>query len=258
MNADLLACEGVCLRRGRCGTVLDNVSVSLRAGELVGLLGLNGAGKSTLLRILLGLLKPDRGHVLLEGKPLGAYSASSVAQQLAYVPQSHTAAFPYSVRRMVELGRVPHTGLGSALRAEDHAAVDHAMARLGLQEMAERPVTQLSGGERQRVVLARALAQEAKALLLDEPMTGLDYGHQLRLMSLLGEFAAEGRLILLTSHRPEELFAPASRVLVLDNGHIVADGLPQNVVTAEHMSRLYGVSLKQVDHEGSRFFTMEK
>lgn len=108
------------------------------------------------------------------------------------------------------------------------------------------------------MVLARALAQEAKALLLDEPMTGLDYGHQLRLMSLLGEFAAEERLILLTSHRPEELFAPASRVLVLDDGHIVADGLPQNVVTAEHMSRLYGVSLKQVDHEGSRFFTMEK
>lgn len=158
---------------------------------------------------------------------------------------------------MVELGRVPYSGLTGRLSWEDRLAVDAALERMGLSGFADRPVTELSGGERQRVVLARAIAQDAQGLLLDEPMTGLDYGYQLRLMALLADLAREGRLVMLTSHRPEELYVRASRVLVLDHGRIDADGPPQDVVTAQRMSALYGVPLTQTDHAGNRFSIME-
>lgn len=239
---------------GRKHPVLEGIDLSLERGELVGLLGLNGAGKSTLLRLLMGFLKPSAGEVLLEGKSLRVWSASAIARHLAYVPQSHAAPFPYTVRRMVELGRVPHSGLTGRSGPEDRRAVETALERMGLERLAERPVTELSGGERQRVVLARALAQDAAGLLLDEPMTGLDYGHQIRLMALLSELAREGRLVMLTSHRPEELYVRASRVLILDHGRIEADGAPGDVVTAQRMTALYGVPLHQTDHAGNRFF----
>ncbi|AAW60360.1 ABC transporter ATP-binding protein [Gluconobacter oxydans] len=251
----LLSCRNLGFRQPR-GTVpvLEGIDLSLEKGELVGLLGLNGAGKSTLLRLLMGFLTPSVGDVFLEGRALREWSASAIARHLAYVPQSHVATFPYTVRRMVELGRVPYSGLTGRLSWEDRLAVDAALERMGLSGFADRPVTELSGGERQRVVLARAIAQDAQGLLLDEPMTGLDYGYQLRLMALLADLAREGRLVMLTSHRPEELYVRASRVLVLDHGRIDADGPPQDVVTAQRMSALYGVPLTQTDHAGNRFF----
>ncbi|MFT8952048.1 MAG: ABC transporter ATP-binding protein [Gluconobacter sp.] len=258
MSGDFLSCQGITLKRSSRSVVLNDVSLTFRRGELIGLLGLNGAGKSTLLRILMGLLKPTSGEVYLEGTLLSSLRPLDVARRLAYVPQAHAMTFPYTVRRMVELGRIPHHGVAGRLGAEDRLRVDQAMGRLGLLALAERPVTELSGGEKQRVVLARALAQEAVGLLLDEPMSGLDYGHQLRLMSLLAELAAEGHLILLASHRPEEFFSAGHRALILEEAQIVADGPPELIVTAERMSRLYGVPLAQIDHAGKRFFHREE
>lgn len=258
MTEVFLSCEAVTLKRLGRPAVLDGITLTFRRGELVGLLGLNGAGKSTLLRILMGLLKPTSGTVHLEGRLLPSFRSTDVARRLAYVPQAHAAVFPYTVRRMVELGRVPYHGIAGRLGPDDQRKVDAALERLGLCALADRPVTELSGGERQRVVLARALAQEAVGLLLDEPMTGLDYGHQVRLMGLLAELASEGHLVFLTSHRPEEFFSSGSRALVLDGGHIVADGPPEQIVTAERMSRLYGVPLAQIDHAGKRFFHHEE
>ena len=250
-----LCCEGLTFcQPGRKRPVLEEIDLALEPGELVGLLGLNGAGKSTLLRLLMGFVMPTAGEVLLEGRALREWSASAIARRLAYVPQSHVASFPYTVRRMVELGRVPYAGLTGRLGAADRVAVEAALERMGLEALAGRPVTELSGGERQRVVLARAIAQDARGLLLDEPMTGLDYGHQIRLIALLHDLAREGRLVMLTSHRPEELYVRASRVLILDHGRIEADGPPQDVVTAQRMSALYGVPLRQMDHAGNRFF----
>lgn len=254
-----LACKALTYRRG-AQIVLDGVDLSVRSGEVVSLLGVNGAGKSTLLRLLLGLSKPSGGGVLLDGRPLESYRRNDIAKRIAYVPQSHQATFPYTVRQMVSLGRVPHrsigsmAGLGGALRDADRMAIDAALARLQIGMLAERPYTALSGGERQRVMLARALAQGATILVLDEPMTGLDYGHQARLIRLLASLAREGYAVLNTSHHPDHVLDGATRAVLLQQGRIVADGLPRDVIDATSMAALYGVGLRQVDVDGHRFF----
>ncbi|AOX15867.1 ABC transporter ATP-binding protein [Kozakia baliensis] len=249
----VLSCDDIAFRY-RQRSVLRHVTLAFQAGEMVGVLGVNGAGKSTLLRILLGLLAPTEGYVFLNGVSLKNMRRTEIARELAYVPQTHAANFPFTVEQMVTLGRIPQSGLNHRPSPEDRAVIDSALDRLGLQGMAQRPCTELSGGERQRVVLARALAQETRVLILDEPLTGLDYGHQLRLLAFLRDLAAEGKLVLFTSHRPEELFGHANRVLVLQDGEIAADGAPGEVVDAALMSALYNVDLAQIDHGAHRFF----
>jgi iron complex transport system ATP-binding protein len=253
VSAELLACQGIVYRReGR--RVLDGVALQLHAGEIVALLGVNGAGKSTLLRILLGLIQPQQGKVELSGRPLAAWRRVQVARAMAYVPQIHVASFGYTVRQMVALGRVPHAGLGRELSEDDHAAIEQALQRLRIGALAGRPYTELSGGERQRVLLARALAQQARILVMDEPLNGLDYGHQLRLLALLQELAADGHAVMLTTHRPDEALHGASRALLLQHGRVVADGPPGRVIDAASMAALYDVELGQVDAAGRRFF----
>ena len=170
-GVSFLSAQGVVFRRGK-RTVLDGVSLSFRSGEVVGLLGRNGAGKTTLLRLMLGLMRPHGGEVTLDGIPLPRYSRRNLAQRLAYVPQMHRAHFPYRVRDVVSLGRTPALGPVGRIRVEE------ILCRLGIVPLAERPYTELSCGERQLTIIARALAQGSKLLILDEPLTGLDYGHQ--------------------------------------------------------------------------------
>ena len=249
----VLACRDVVFRRGE-RTVLRGVSLGLAAGEIVALLGVNGAGKSTVLRILLGLLKPDSGAVLLDGQPLERTNAREAAKRIAYVPQTHAATFPYTVEQMVSLGRIPHAGLGRRLSGEDRQAVKLALDRVDMAHLAPRPYTALSGGERQRVLIARSLAQEARILVLDEAMTGLDYGHQMRLIGLLRELAAQGYAILSTTHHPEQALLGASRAVLLEEGKVIADGRPRDVITATSMATLYRVPLRQIDADGERFF----
>ena len=248
-----LACSGIGFDRG-AAQVLDGARLAFGAGDVVALLGVNGAGKSTLLRILLGLLKPSRGAVTLNGRPLHAYRRQQVAAQVAYVPQGHVATFPYTVHQMVGMGRLPHAGLAMRLQAADRAVIDQAMARLRINHLAARSYTELSGGERQRVLLARALAQQAPILIMDEPLTGLDFGHQVRLLALLGELAAEGHAILHTTHQPEHALRGANRAVLLERGRVIADGPPAAVITAQAMSAFYDVDVAQVDVGKHRFF----
>lgn len=248
-----LECRDIVFRRG-ASLVLDRVSLEVRPGEVVSLLGVNGAGKSTLLRIMLGLLTPASGEVLLNGKPLGAYRRRDIAQRVAYVPQTHVASFPYTVEQMVALGRVPHAGIGRALASRDYDAIHASLARLEIAHLAQRAYTELSGGERQRVLLARALAQQASVLVMDEPLTGLDFGHQLRMLSLFRELAADGYAILNTTHRPDDAFDGTSRAVLLDHGRVIADGPPQEVIDARSISALYDVAVEQIDAGSRRFF----
>jgi iron complex transport system ATP-binding protein len=251
--SETLACRGIVYRRSHA-LILDDVSLSVAAGEIVSLLGVNGAGKSTLLRILLGLLPADSGTVLLNGTPISKQRRKAVARCVAYVPQVPLAHFPYTVAQIVALGRVPHLGLGRKLRTADHTAIDSALMRLDIAHLAARNYMALSGGERQRVLLARALAQQARIVVMDEPLTGLDYGHQLRMLSLLAELAAQGYAILSTTHRPEDAFHGATRAVLLERGRVVADGAPRDVLDAAAISALYGVAVDQLDVERYRFF----
>lgn len=252
-SAVTLACRALVYRRAQA-RILDAIDLDFAPGENVSLLGVNGAGKSTLLRLLLGLIAPAAGEVLLDGRPLGAWRRRDIARRLAYVPQSHVAAFPYTVLQAVTLGRVPHAGLGRALTQDDRDAIDAALERLDIAHLAHRDYTLLSGGERQRVLLARALAQQASMLVMDEPLSGLDFGHQLRMLTLFAELAADGYTILHTSHRPDDAFHGSTRAILLDRGRVIADGAPHTVVDARAISTLYGVPVAQADVGRYRFF----
>lgn len=221
--------------------VLSGANLTLGPGEVVALLGVNGAGKSTLLRLLLGLIRPSSGAVLLEGRPIQSWRPREVARRLAYVPQAHVAPFPYSVREVVLLGRLPTRGLFRAPDRADRAAADAALEHLGIAHLAARPYTEVSGGERQLALIARALAQGARLLVLDEPATGLDFGHQLRLLDRLGALAGEGYGVLMTTHHPEHALMAATRVLLMRAGRVEAEGAPREVVTPARVQALYGI-----------------
>lgn len=226
--------------------VLSGVNLSLATGEVVSLLGANGAGKSTLLRLLLGLLHPASGEVLLDGQTMDSWPRQQIACRLAYVPQVHVTPFPYTVREIILLGRLPAGSLFRAPSRADHEAVDEVLEHLGIAPLATRPYTEISGGERQLALIGRALAQGARLLIMDEPATGLDYGHQLRLLDRLSMLAEEGYGVLMTTHHPEHALIASTRVLLMRDGRIEADGRPEEVVTAETIHRLYGVHVDAV------------
>ncbi len=224
--------------------VLCGVTFRVGPGEVVSLLGANGSGKTTLLRLLLGLLQPASGEVTLNGKPLRRYPRRELAQRLAYVPQTHTTPFPYTVRDVVLLGRLPCTGLTHSPSRHDCAVVVDILARLGIGALAERRYSEISGGERQLTLIARALAQGARTLVLDEPVTGLDYGNQLRFLEHLRALAGAGYAIVKATHHPEHALMASTRVLLLHGGRIIDDGPPQQVVTPEAIARLYRVRVR--------------
>jgi iron complex transport system ATP-binding protein len=221
--------------------VLRDVSFSVAAGELVALCGPNGAGKSTLLRLLLGLHAPSAGAVTLAGTPVAALSRRQIARHAALLPQDAPADVPLSVREAVALGRLPHLGRLRAETSADAEAVARALAATDTTGLAERPIAELSGGERHRVHLARALAQEAPLLLLDEPIAGLDVAHQLAAMDLLRAPADGGRAVVVALHDLALAARRCDRMLLLAGGALCADARPADVLTRETLARVFGV-----------------
>lgn len=241
-----LCASGVAYSYGR-RVVLRNIEFSLHTGELVALLGINGAGKSTLLRVLLGLEKPQSGHVVLNDRSLETFRRRDLACCMAYVPQAHTAPFPYTVNEVVLLGRIAQRGYLRAPDATDRAVAQRAIAQLGIGALADRPYTTLSGGERQLTLIARALTQEAGVLILDEPASALDYGNQIRLLDRLRALADRGYAILFTTHHPEHVQIAADRVALLIDGRMAADGSPKTVLTPETLRQLYGIEVEWLE-----------
>ncbi len=227
--------------------VLNGVSAELTPGGLIGVLGPNGAGKSTLARAMLGLVAPSAGRVLLDGRDVRTTPAAERARALAYLPQGGVLHWPLSVERLVALGRSPHLGPLSRLGAEDRAAVDGAMARAEVAELRDRTATELSGGETARALLARALAVEAGALVVDEPLAGLDPGHQLDTMALLSEHARSGRLVVAILHDLTLASGWCDRLLLLSHGRLVADGPPAEVLDDARLAQVYGVVAHRFD-----------
>jgi iron complex transport system ATP-binding protein len=234
--------------------VLCDVGLSLGPGEVVSVLGPNGAGKTTLARVLSGVLRPERGSVALGAAPVASLSRREIALRMAVVPQEGRVPFPYEVREMVSMGRAPRLGPLGRLGDEDRAAVQRALTRLGLVELAARRYPTLSGGEKQRVLLARALAQGAPTLLLDEPTAHMDLGHRLfafeQIRSWVDAAPAE-RAALIVSHDLSLAARFADRVLVLDRGRVAAEGAPAEALTAELIERVYGAEARvEIDETG--------
>lgn len=243
----MIAEPALCLRdlhfsyRGRA--VLRGIGFTLDHGEIVSLLGANGAGKSTLLRLALGLRRPDAGDVLLDGRPIGTLPRRTIARHIAYVPQSHVAPFPFAVEEVVMLGRLAETGLLRRPAAADRAAVAGSLDQLGISHLARRAYTEISGGERQLTLIARALAQGAKLLVMDEPASGLDFGHHVRLLERMKHLAARGYGILMTTHHLDHALTASTRAVLLKDGRVLRDGPPKLSVTAETIALLYDVRL---------------
>lgn len=234
--------------------VLEDVSLAVRPGRVLVLLGPNGCGKSTLLRTLPGLLPPLGGEILLDGKPLGDYSPRRAAQKIAYLPQSR-AAPSITARRMVLHGRFPYLSYPRRYRREDHEAVDRALAAAGALDLADRPLPELSGGQRQKVYLALALAQETETILMDEPTTYLDVRHQLETLALLRRLAGEGRGAAVVLHDLCLALTAADDVAVLGEGRLLALGGPEEIFQSGILARVMGVRLDRVaGPEGWRYF----
>jgi iron complex transport system ATP-binding protein len=233
-----LAFESVSFGYGRRQVVRD-VSFHVDSGEMVGLLGPNGAGKSTLLHLGAGTLRPARGVVRIQGDDISHLSRREVARRLAVAPQEFSVQFAYTVRQIVELGRMPHHDLLSMPRHEDVRAIEAAIEAAGVEHLANRVFNDLSGGEKQRVIIALTLAQEAPILLLDEPTAHLDIRYQIEILELLRRLNAERKLTVLAALHDLTLAARYCPRLMLFRETIVVDGPPARVLDAELLSSVY-------------------
>jgi len=222
---------------------LRDVDLEIPEGERVALIGPNGSGKTTLLRTLAGVLAPDAGSV----QPAGDLDRREVARRIAFLPQEEHWEFPFSVEEVVACGRFAHAVSLFRESATDLAAVDTSLAAVGLGALRARPITELSGGERRRAVLARALAQRAPALLLDEPTTALDLEHRAAVLRALADF---GGTVVLATHDLDAAAACCGRIVVLDGGRVVADGPPAGIITVALLRDVFHVEARVLVEDG--------
>lgn len=238
----MLALEHVGVTLGR-RAVVANVSAAFAPGTLTGIVGPNGAGKSTLARAMLALV-PATGRVTLDGDDVAAMPRAALARRIAYLPQGQTLHWPLTVERLVGLGRLPHLAPMSKIGAADADAIARAMVRADVAGLRNRIATELSGGERARVLFARALAVEAPALIADEPLASLDPGHQIDVMELMRAEADAGALVIAVLHDLTMAARYCDRLLLIDEGAIVADGAPADVLTPDLLRRVYGIDAR--------------
>jgi len=232
--------------------VLQGLNLELKVGNMTAILGPNGAGKTTLLHLALGWLKPWRGTIHLVRKSLGDYSRQELGCWMALVPQGEYIPFEYSVLEYVLLGRAPHLPSLAMPAEKDYVVAFEALEKSGIANLYDHSIMALSGGERQLVLTARALAQQPRLLLLDEPTAHLDLHNKSRLIRIMQELRTQGITILMTTHEPEVALAVADDVILMDMGQVLAYGSVDETLTAENLSRVYRIPIRIVPLDGKK------
>lgn len=240
--------------------VLRGISFEASPGEFLCILGHNGAGKSTLFKCMLGILKGYSGSVTVDGEELSAMKPSEKARRVAYIPQAANPAFSYSVTDMVLMGTT--AGLNGRISPgpEEKATAAAALRRLGIEHLAGRSYAEISGGEQQLVLIARALAQGAKILIMDEPTSSLDYGNRMRVQKQLRELIADGYTIIQSTHDPEQAYVFADKVICIRDGFIHSQGRPAEVLDSELIRELYNIDVEMIrsKDDKARFFILKE
>ena len=223
--------------------VLKDVSFSTEEGDLLAVLGPNGVGKSTLFKCMLGFMKKYEGKIFLNGADVSEMTHKQIAKQIAYIPQSTHPVFNYEVLDVVMMGLTSQLTLLSSPKQEHIKEARDALESLGIAHLEHAGYGEISGGERQLVLIARALVQKSKILIMDEPTANLDYGNQFRVMQRVAGLAKNGYTIILSTHNPDHAFIYANRVVMMYGGKVIADGAPDEVLDAELIKKVYGVDV---------------
>jgi iron complex transport system ATP-binding protein len=237
----LLAARNLAIGYGRT-QIAGGLNFSVSTSSVTCLLGPNGVGKTTLFKTLLGLIPPLSGTVEINGSDLLRLDRQAIARHIAYVPQAQIAEFPYTVIDLVMMGRTAHFGTFGGPGRADHEAAMAALDRLGIAALAQRDSTRISGGQRQLALIARALAQQSRVVMMDEPTASLDLGNRILVIDTIRALARSGLAIVLSTHEPEHAFVVADQVAILARDHF-ATGPVETIMTSQELSRLYGVAL---------------
>lgn len=235
-------------------TILEDISFEVNTGEILCILGPNGVGKTTLFKSILGFLKLKSGQILLDNEDIFNWTRKEFAQAIGYVPQGHTPPFPYRVKDVVVMGRTVHLGRYSSPNREDEKRAEEIMNSLGIAYLKDDVYTEISGGERQLVLIARALAQEPKILIMDEPTSSLDFGNQVKVLKHIKGLAEQDIGVIMTSHFPNHAFMASTNVLVIGGKDRFKSGESNQVVTEELLEEIYQIdvqidSLKSKDND---------
>lgn len=236
------------LKNVTCGygnkTVVHRVSLPVDSGEVLYLLGPNGSGKTTLFKTILGLLKLQGGEILVGGENIGNWPRSRIARVMGYIPQAHNPPFPYKVMDVVLMGRTAHLGAFASPSEKDVKIAEEAIDALNISYLGDKVYTEISGGERQLVLIARALAQQSRILIMDEPTSNLDFGNQMMVLRQVRRLARLGLAVVMSSHFPGHALLNATKVLLLHQGKTYGIGKPEETVTEESLKIMFGVDVK--------------
>ena len=242
--------ENLCFHYLPGKPVFEHLDFSVASGEVLCLLGPNGTGKSTLIKCLAGLLRAQGGSVLLDGKPLTGLKPAAIARMIGYVPQGQPSVFPFLVQDVVVMGRAAHLNAISSPSQADYAIAREAMAAVGISHIAHSHCNAISSGEWQLVLIARALTQSPKILLLDEPTSHLDMGKQMRILKVIMDLAASGLTIVMASHFPDHALLAGQRVAILKDRRFIAMGDPETVITPDNLHAAYSIEVKILRIDG--------
>lgn len=226
--------------------IFEDISFSTDTGDVLFLLGPNGTGKTTLFKVMLGILKAQKGYLYLDDEEISHWPRKKIAQFIGYVPQHHNPPFPFSVLEVVLMGRTPYLNNFAVPSKKDINIACEAMESLGIIHLKDENYTRLSGGERQMVLIARALTQNPKILIMDEPTSNLDYGNQIKVLSYIRRLASKDLSVVISTHMPDHALRYATKIALMKEGKILASGKPDNVITGESIKKIYAVDAKLV------------